>query len=322
MGALILTVALATGCVASKETREGAEELRDRLGTPSWATSVNVESGRDGMGNDVVRTTVSLASSASPADVSDFVVAMPDAISDAGLDDASALTELTFRTGAGARLDVAWGASVVPDEVSRGVTEWFGVAGALGPAVAASARTDGGASYVVTLGAGAESAVHDTIEEVAPLTQPDTAWQVTSTSGALSLDLSGSVLPAADRLETWDALLAALDELPTDLPAAQLSLHFLDRIVADVVLVAPDDTTDDTFTIAAYGDRVWPVAHPQLAAMAALPEAWSYFVSWVPTSTPTWEHLFISLLSDQEPTDNGDESTRWSRAAADYVRGL
>jgi hypothetical protein len=283
---------------------------------------VEVESGRDGQGTDFVRTTVSLASSATPADVSAFVVAMPDAVDDAGLDDASALVELTFRSGAGALLDVAWGSSVVPDEVSRGVTEWFGVASALGPTVAARARTDGGASYVVTLGDGATSAVHHTYDTLAPLTQPDTAWQVISTSGALSLDLSGSAPPAADQLETWDALLEALDRLPADLPAAQVSLHFLDRIVADLVLVAADDTTDDTFTVAAYGDRVWPVAHPQLAAMAALPDAWSYFVSWAPVSTPTSEHLFISLLSDQEPIDNGDESTRWSRAAAQYVREL
>ena len=41
VGALVLVVALGSGCLASKETRNGAKELRDRLGTPSWASSVD-----------------------------------------------------------------------------------------------------------------------------------------------------------------------------------------------------------------------------------------------------------------------------------------
>jgi hypothetical protein len=312
-------MALGSGCMATKETREGAGKLRDQLGTPSWASSVDVESGRDGQLNDSVRTTVTLASSATPGQVADFVVAMPDEATKAGLE--NTLLELVFLTSDGARLDVAWGESVVPDEVTRGVTEWFGVAQALGSAVAAKAKSDGGASYVVTLGDGPVTAVLQTYLDLAALTQPDTASQVTATVGSLALDLSASVPPTMQQLDTWDALLKGLGKLPADLPAAQISLHFLDRIVASVVIVAPDDTTPESFTVASYGDRVWPVVHPQLDAMAGLPDAWSYFVSWVPVSTPTSQNLFISLLSDQDPTDNGDESTRWSQAAKAYVDG-
>ena len=129
------------------------------------------------------------------------------------------------------------------------------------------------------------------------------------------------MLPTDDQLTVWRSLVDALDGLPADLPASLLSLHLLDRTVVDVTLTAPDDTTTDSFTIASYGDAVWPVVHPQLDAMRTLPEAWSYFVQWSPTYAPLQDNLFISLLSDQPVTDNGDESTRWSQAAADYVSG-
>ena len=101
-----------------------------------------------------------------------------------------------------------------------------------------------------------------------------------------------------------------------------MSLQFLDRTVADVGLLAPDDTTDETFTVAANGPNVWPAVRPQLAAMATLPDAWTYLAWWHPSYAPDDENIFISLLSDQDPTDNGDETTRWSQAAAEYVRGL
>jgi hypothetical protein len=248
---------------------------------------------------------------------------MPGQSEKAGLGPGISLREyLTFVSSSGAKLDVGWQSSVAPDEVTRGVTEWFGVADALGSRAAATLRSDGGASYVVTLGDGPTAAVHDTYDTLTSLSEPDTAWQVTATTGPLTLDLSGSALPTPDELRPWDALLGALDKLPADLPAAALSLHFLDRTVADLVLLAPDETTDETFTVAAYGPGVWPVVQPQLRAMAGLPEAWSYFASWAPVGTATSEHGFISLLSDQEPTDNGDESTRWSQAAAEYVEGL
>jgi len=322
-GALILVVALSSGCVASKEAREGADGLRERLGTPSWASSVEVESGRDGQGNDYVQTTVTLKDSATPAEVSSFVVALPEESEQAGLGDGISLREyLSFVSPSAARLDVEWRSSIVADEVTRAVTEWFGVADVLGSSVAASARTDGGASYVVSLGEGPSSAVHDTYDSLASLAQPDTAWQVAGTSGALSLDLSGSVLPTADQLAMWDALLAALDKLPTDLPPSVLSLHFLEHTVADVAFLTPDDVTAESMTIEAYGDLLWPVFKPQLEAMSALPEAWSYFADWAPVSSPTSRSSVISLLSDQEPTDNGDETTRWSRAAKHYVNGL
>ena len=66
VGALIVTMAVASGCMASKETRDGAEELRDRLGTPSWASSVAVDTGLDGQFEDFVQITVTAKRSADP----------------------------------------------------------------------------------------------------------------------------------------------------------------------------------------------------------------------------------------------------------------
>ena len=80
----------------------------------------------------------------------------------------------TFVSATGARLALEWSATVVDEEVTRGVTEWLGVATALGPTVAGTAATEGGASYVVTLPDGPASAVHDAYDTVAALTEPDT----------------------------------------------------------------------------------------------------------------------------------------------------
>lgn len=321
LGSLCFVVALGSGCVASRETRDGADALRDAIGTPSWASSVDVSATRDGQLADEVQVTVSLAATATPSEVAAFVVDLPSTAADAGLS-RSGLHQLAFVSDAGARLEISWQPSVDEVAVLRAVFEWFKVELALGPAVAATLPTDGGASYVISLGEVPPGEVATTYSGLASIAEPDSVWQVTATSQGLALDLSGSALPTAELLSTWSALLAALTALPADLPAARLSLHLLDRIVADLVLVAPDDTTDDTFAVTTYGAKVWPVVQPQLRAMAALPDEWSYFASWVPASTPTSENLFVSLLSDQEPVDNGDESTRWSLAAEEYVRGL
>ena len=56
--------------------------------------------------------------------------------------------------------------------------------------------------------------------------------------------------------------------------------------------------------------------------MAALPDAWSFVASWHPSYAELQHNIFVSLLSDQPPTDNGDEPTRWSQAAEDYVDSL
>ncbi len=319
LSALALLVVLTSGCVASKETREGADELRDRLGTPSWASSVDVETGLDGQFADFVEVTVKL-DGAKPADVTDFVVALPAEAAKAGLDNAG--LGLKFVSVHGSTLDVDWAAEVVPEEVGRGVEEWFSLSARLGPTADASLRSDGGASYVVDLGDGDADAIDVAYGFLVVTAEPDTSAEVRATVGDLSLDLSASAPLTHDELDTWDALLDSVGKLPADLHATRLSLHVLDRTVANLVITAPDDTTDDTFTIAAYGDRLWPVVRPQLQALASLPEAWTYGAAWSPTYAPDQDNLFISLLSDQEPIDNGDESTRWSRAAKDYVDGL
>lgn len=316
--AVVLGV-LGAGCVASQETRGGADELREVLGVPEWAASVEVDTGRDGQLADYVRTTVTLSPSATPDDVTGFVVAMPGAVVEAGLEDIPNLKGLRIVAADGAELEIDWQGAAVADEVSRGVTEWFAVAEALGDAVDADLSSDGGATYVVTLGETARSAVAETYGVLESLAEPDTAWQVDATAGALALQLSGSVIPTGEQLGVWKDLVEALDRLPVDLPASELSLHLLDRIVVDVTLVVPDDTTSETFTIEAYGDRIWPVVRPQLDAMRTLSDEWSYFANWAPAAAPTSRNGFISLLTDLPTTDNGDESTRWSQAAKDYL---
>jgi hypothetical protein len=48
----------------------------------------------------------------------------------------------------------------------------------------------------------------------------------------------------------------------------------------------------------------------------ALDVKWTYGVSWAPEDIPDWTHLMLSLLDGEQPQDNGDASTRWSRAPA------
>jgi hypothetical protein len=319
-GVLVLVVALGSGCVASKETREAADELREELGTPSWASSVDVDTGLDGQLGDYVRVTVEL-DDAEPADIADFVVALPALAEDAELGAAVSL-ELRFVSANGSTLDVGWTGEVVAEEVARGVEEWLSISAELGPTAKALLQSDGGASYRVDLGAAAADAISVAHRLLVASAEPDTSATLAATVGDLSLELAASGPLKLEQLDTWATFLDALDPLPADLPASRVSLHLLERTVASVTVLAPDDTTEETFTIAAYGDRIWPMAHPQLRVLANLPEAWSYFVSWAPTSTPTSEHLFISLLSDQEPIDNGDETTRWSQAAKEYVSAL
>jgi hypothetical protein len=315
-----LVAGLASGCVASKATREGARELDDALGTPAWADSVDVRSGRDGQLADEVQVTVAVKATAGPGELTDFVVALPDRARAAGLE---APPGLELVSTSGARLDIDWRDRVVADEVGRGVREWWAVAtSSLGPTVAATARTDGGASYVLTLGDGETGAVAAAYLALGPLMRPDTAWQVLATSGPTSLDLSVAAYPTRDQLATWDRLLAAAQELPADLPPSLVSLHLLDRTVADLAFVAPAGTTDEELTLERYGDRLWPAVRPQLAALAGLARPWTYGVTWAPADADYDEHILISYLSDHEPVDNGDEPSRWSRAAADYVSSL
>jgi hypothetical protein len=319
VAALVLVVTLGSGCLASKETREGAKQLREELGTPSWASSVDVESGLDGSFGDTVQVTVEV-DHAEAGDITDFVVALPGLAEETGLDNAT--LGLQFVSASRSTLDVYWTAEVVPEEVTRGVEEWFSISAQLGPSASASLQSDGGASYAVDLGDGKPDAIDAAYGFLVATAEPDTSAAVIAKVGDLSLELAVSAPLTQEELDTWDALLDSVGKLPADLPASRLTLRFLDRTVADLVITAPDDTTDDTFTIAAYGDRLWPAVRPQLKALASLPDAWTYGAAWSPTYAPDQDNLFISLLSDQEPIDNGDESTRWSQAAKDYVDGL
>lgn len=317
--AALLTVALASGCMASQETRRGADALEEALGTPDWAESVSVTSGLDGQLADEVVIEVALGDGADAAALTSFVVDLGAHVVDAGLEDIPANKNLTFVSPYGDRLAIAWRPTTIADEVNRGVAEWIRLIGSGPGENSATLESDGGASYVLELGDGSRSWVGDRVEVLRDITEPDTAWQLNATADGVSFELSGTLLPNGKQLGVWRGLVDALDGLPADLPASELSLHYLDRIVVDVTFVVPDETTSETFTIEAYGDRIWPVVHPQLDAMRTLSDEWSYFANWAPTYAPTSRNGFISLLTDLPTTDNGDESTRWSRAAKDYI---
>ena len=319
----LLAAALLPGCSASKETRTAADRLDDQLGSPSWTTAVDVGSGRDGQGNEYVATVVELAASATPDEVADFVVAMPDQTHEAGLTAGFNNRQLTFVSADGARLNIGWQPQVARDEVLRGVAEWFGVGQAYGGGVAATALTGGGASYKVDLGPGQPTSVAAAYATLAPLAQPDSHWEVVGEVGDETLDLSGSTLPSSGQLGIWTTMLDRLGALPAPLKPGRLNVNFEgDRTVADESFLVPDTVTADQLTLAAYGDRLWPVFRPQLRTLADLRKPWSFFVEWAPASRATSESFLISLLSDQAVSDNGDETTRWSEAAQVYVHGL
>ncbi len=232
----VVALALVAGCTASRETREGADALADALGTPDWASSVDVRAGLDGQFADQVVVEVAVAEAATPEDIVAFVVALPDRADASGLDSA---LRLGFTAPSGATLAIEWGSSVVADEVARGVTEWLGIAPFVGAQAAATLRSDGGAAYVVTLGDGPRSAVRSRVTETVAHSEPDTAWQFAASAGGLALDFATAVRPTPDQVLVWQSLLEALDALPAELPARALTLHFLDRTVADLTLTAP-----------------------------------------------------------------------------------
>ena len=163
----------------------------------------------------------------------------------------------------------------------------------------------------------------DAYDTLMPLAQPRHArWQVIAHLGsALRLDSRPTrCCPRPSSGWSGSRCSSATDELPADLPASLL-LAALPRPDRRGPRPSPLPTTrtDETFTVAAYGDRLWPVVRPQLEALAALPDAWTYAAV---AGTPTVRALtrttsVISLLSDKEPTDNGDESTRWEPGAAE-----
>jgi hypothetical protein len=321
--AVALVASLLGGCTASQATRTGADRLAGVLGHPAWTTGVDVGSGLDGQSNEYVATVVSLKASATAQEVADFVVALPAATKKAGLQAGFNYRQLTFVSADGARLNIGWSGEVASDALVRGAQEWLGVGQQFGGGTSATLLTSGPASYVIDLGAGAPSAVVTGYQALAGVAQPDSSWELTAKVGDEALDLKSAVFPTAAQLTLWTTILDRLRQLPEPLEGSRVDVNFeADRTVTDLAFTLPDSIAPDQITLAVWGDRLWPVFRPQLAAMAGLTGPWSCFVSVAPRSSATSESFLISLLSDQATVNNGDEAARWSKAAQEYVQSL
>ena len=45
-------------------------------------------------------------------------------------------------------------------------------------------------------------------------------------------------------------------------------------------------------------------------------------MQWAPQDIPDYTTILLSLLDDQEPIDNHDPASLWSKQAEEYVDGL
>lgn len=325
VSSLAVVLALATGCFASKETREGADKLENAIGTPSWAASVEVDTSVSGLSDDVVLTLVVLKDDATADEITDFVMGHPDRVDDAGL--GVGFGDLQFATTKGATLTVPAADSTDADLVRDAVARWQGVLPVLGIDPRAElSRTTGGSAYTAAIPGGAAeiAALFQTLRDDADLVAPADSWSVSSVAGDLTMSLTSPTLPTVGEVRAWVALVDAVDLLPTRFRATELSLQRHDpHAGVDLRILMPGDVTGKNITPASYGDELWPVLQAQLRAIAGLDGGWSYLVQWAPQDLPDHSTIMLSLLAEKEPIDNkGDPATLWSKQAREYVDGL
>lgn len=151
---LVVVLALATGCFASKETREGADKLEVSLGTSSWAQSVVVETSVSGLTDDEVVTTVVLKPDATADEIADFVLDHPDQVEDAGL--GLGFADLRFEGSNGAVLAVPYAEATDEDGVRAAVNRWLAIRSLFAAdSTAELSRTIGGNASTPSLAGGA-----------------------------------------------------------------------------------------------------------------------------------------------------------------------
>jgi hypothetical protein len=322
---VVVVLALATGCLASKETREGADKLEDAIGTPSWAQSVDVAASLSGLTDDEVVTTVVLKADATADQIADFVIDHPARVEDAGL--GAGFSGLDFRTPNGSSLTVPPADATDDDGVRAAVARWRQLLPMIGiGSTAELSRTTGATAYAAHLSSGGADAVaglFDALRAGDGLTVPADAWSVSNLDGDLTMSLTAPTLPTVADVRGWVALVDALDLLPARFRATGLSMQRYDpHAGVDLMLVMPDDVTRKNITPANYGDQLWPALQAQLRAVAGLRGGWSYLVQWAPQEIPEYTTILLSLLDDEEPIDNHDPASLWSEQARTYVEGL
>jgi hypothetical protein len=322
---VVVVLALATGCLASKETREGAEKLEDAIGTPSWATSVDVDTSLSGLTEDEVVTTVALKADATADQIADFVIDHPDRVEEAGL--GTGFSALDFLTPDGSSLTVPPADTTDGEGVLAAVTRWQEVRPLLGTRSSAElSRSTGGLAYAAQLPSGGADAVAElfaTLRGDESLATPADSWSVSADADGPLVSLTTPSLPTPADVRGWVALVGALDLLPPRFQATGLSMERHDPHAGiDLMLLTPEDVTRENVTPANYGDELWPALQAQLRAVAALTGGWSYLVQWAPTDIPDYTTILLSLLDGEKPINNHDPASLWSEQARQYVGGL
>lgn len=321
--AAVVACASLSACVPSKESREAADRLDDALGTPSWATDVTVDAALSGLSTDQVQTVVVLRDEATAEEIGGFVADFIPIADEAGLGASYDLEKLRFERADGTGLTVYWEGPADEARAVDGVRRWQGVVAEFGPTVSATLGTEGDNDYWIDLGQGKpETAVADAYDTIrsAGLSAAGDSWQVGQQVDDAGFALTGDTLPSAAAVSTYRALVATTSLLPADWHSTGVSMTlYPTHTSVDFSLLAPAEVTRENILPTTYGDDLWPTFRAQLDAVSAIDGDWAYLVQWAGVEVPDWTSIMLSLLSDDEPIDNGDPATEWSFGAYDYV---
>jgi hypothetical protein len=288
---------------------------------------VDVRTGVEGVDDEYVQTVAVLADDATAEQITDVIVAFPDQVDAAGFPDDVDSSRLRFELpNHRAALEVAWAEDVDAAAVLAGVRRWLAVTATFEGSLTAAVSTRGPLDWSIQLNEdsmGALATAYTTLRDGVGLVDPGDSWDLTSTAGGRALELTGDTLPTSHEVDVWSQLVAATDRLPAELPASALEVQLLSqRAVIDLTVVAPKGVKEKTFTLERYGAELEPALRTQLGAVDSLRQEWTYSVSWEPADIPDLTHILISLLDKEQPINNHDEPSRWSRWAKDYVDSL
>ena len=309
----LVVPALLSGCFASKETRAGSDKLvlaydKDLSGV----AGVQVESGVEGISDDYVETAITLDLEASVDDVTALIVGHLAKVEKAGLGGNFNLARLRFQYGTDhATLSMKWVGAPDEVEIRTGVEHWFIVNSLVGPHVQLVLGSDGSELYGVQ---GDVAEVYRTLASNSVMAADDAVWDVTGTTGRTELRFAVEGVPDDARLAAWDQLVTALSTLPDTAAATRLDVSLAGRAVVDVYITGPVNYDQDK-------EVLWPAFRSQLDMLPLLDDEWGYYVTADPAETPGSTGFVISLLDDAKPTNNHDDTYRWSKDAYDYVHG-
>lgn len=320
---LLVAVTLLSGCLAGKETRHGADELENAIGDPAGTVSVDVRTGVSGVSDDYVEVVIGLSADVTADQLSRIVVDLPGMEDETGL--GATDVRLRFEKAGSDSLTVSWD-ELDQSAVTAAAARWLAVTARVEGTLTADLSTTGPLAWALDLGKAGSSrvaSVFRTLRGDPALSDPADSWAAVATDGDLSLTLSGDTLPSADQLAAWQRMVGAGSQLPDGWRVRDVGIDYLmDRTIGDLTIIAPHGVTNKNLSPQRYGNDLWPTFRAQLRTMHEVVGPWTYVVSWASTEIPEMTSIMLALLSDKEPSRNGDNSTRWSLAAQEYVDGL